>query len=172
MYFFKFSLKVLSDVRLATVSGTLFQMSTIECRNDLWCRVRTNGWKRAIEFVWSGKTCLTLKNCGWNDRVVMHDPFAKVTVGIICSVLILNTLAYFLITWLFKLILIVIFSVPCCQWPPVTVSPSVPTWCICHGHWYQSAIIFDSSCLKLASINLSVGEKDIDGGGTGLCNWD
>jgi len=32
--FFKLSLNAIPDARLATVSGTLFQMSTTECRND------------------------------------------------------------------------------------------------------------------------------------------
>jgi len=52
MCFFKLSLNALPDARLATVSGTLFRMSTTECRNDdLWCRVQINGQKRAVEFL-------------------------------------------------------------------------------------------------------------------------
>jgi len=50
MCFFKLSMNALPDARLATVSGTLFQISTTECWNDLWCRVQINRRKRAISF--------------------------------------------------------------------------------------------------------------------------
>ena len=41
---------VFFNVNLAMLSGTLFQASTSESRNDdSLCRVQTNGWKRPVE---------------------------------------------------------------------------------------------------------------------------